>query len=453
VTGRRDRAAGLRANPPDAPLANAPFANAPFADAPFADAPFADAPFADAELTEAELTDPESDDPDFDEPDFDDPESDDPESDDPEFNDAESDDRDFDDSDFDDPDFDDPDFDDPEFDHALGQDIGRALLTLRGLRGALVETVWGSAHLAIYPLGLIRERHEPHDRYHLGGLAPVQRGLVVGNVEAAGTPILLVHGMVDNRAIFTVLSRWLRRRGFGRVFTLNYPPTTNDIRSAARNLSGAVEDLIAQTGYERIHVVGHSLGGLIARYYVQRLGGDERVHTLVTLGSPHGGTLTASVLPLRLFRQLRPGSDLFQELAQPVTNCRTRFVAYWSPMDQLILPHENARVEHPDLRAHNVLVPDVGHMSIPIDGTVVHEISLLLSELDSDGTVLSAGVTALLDDRATDGQRRARPAQLTPPAQPAAPATTDAQQAHEAAPPAAGSPDIGARPGRLSWSR
>ena len=48
-------------------------------------------------------------------------------------------------------------------------------------------------------------------------LRPVHRGLIVGDVEAAGTPILLVHGVVDNRSVFTVLRRGLRRRGFGRV--------------------------------------------------------------------------------------------------------------------------------------------------------------------------------------------------------------------------------------------
>jgi triacylglycerol lipase len=306
-----------------------------------------------------------------------------------------------------------------EFTRTAGQTLGefgrtaRAVLTPRGLRGAAVEVVWASTHLALYPFGLLRDNHEPHDRYHLGGLAPVQRGLVIGDVEAAGTPILLVHGMIDNRAIFTVLRRRLRRRGFGRVFALNYPPTTNDIRAAARDLSGAIEDLVAQTGYERIHVIGHSLGGLIARYYVQRLGGDERVHTLVTLGSPHAGSLWAAALPFQLFRQLRPGSDLFAELAEPARGCRTRFVAYWSQLDQLILPHEHARLEHPDLSVRNVLVPGVGHMSIPIDGQVVHEISLLLSQLDSDGTVLSAGVTSLLDDRVA-GRGRV-PAARTPP--------------------------------------
>jgi triacylglycerol lipase len=291
---------------------------------------------------------------------------------------------------------------------ALREDI-RPLLTPGGVRGALVEAVWCSAHLAIYPFGLLRERAEPGDRYALEGLGPRQRGLAVRDIEAAGTPILLVHGMVDNRAIFTVLKRRLRRLGFGRVLTINYSPVTNDIRQAARDLAAEVEAVVAQTGYERIHVVGHSLGGLIARYYVQRLGGDERVHTLVTLGSPHSGTLTARLLPIQLCRQLRPGSDLYAELGQPAERCRTRFVAYWSDLDQMILPHSGARLDHPDLYVRNVRVHGVGHMSLPLDGQVVHEISAVLSQLDWDGTTLTAGVTPLLEETAVPRRRLPRP--------------------------------------------
>jgi pimeloyl-ACP methyl ester carboxylesterase len=289
----------------------------------------------------------------------------------------------------------------------LRDDI-RPLLTPGGVRGALVEALWCSAHLAIYPFGLLRERPEPGDRYALEGLGPRQRGLAVRDIEAAGTPILLVHGMIDNRAIFAVLKRRLRRLGFGRVLTINYSPVTNDIRQAARDLAAEVEAVVAQTGYERIHVVGHSLGGLIARYYVQRLGGDERVHTLVTLGSPHSGTLTARLLPMQLCRQLRPGSDLYTELAQPAERCRTRFVAYWSDLDQMILPHSGARLDHPDLYVRNVRVHGVGHMSLPLDGQVVHEISGLLSELDWDGTTLRAGVTPLLEQPTSPPTRRSR---------------------------------------------
>ena len=281
--------------------------------------------------------------------------------------------------------------------------VGRELVplaSLHGLRGAAVEAAWVSAHLAIYPLGLLGERPAAVSRYHLEGLDPVQRGLVVGDVEAAGTPILLVHGMADNRAIFTVLRRRLRRRGFDRVRTVNYSPVTNDIRQAARRLAEEVEALVAESGHERVHVVGHSLGGLIARYYVQCLGGDERVHTLVTLGSPHAGSLHAHLLPVRVCRQLRRGSDLYEELEAPAPGCRTRFVAFWSDLDQLILPRDSARLDHPDLGARNVLVRGVGHMSIPVDRRVVHEISIMLSQLDAEGGTVTAGVTSLLDETA-----------------------------------------------------
>lgn len=283
------------------------------------------------------------------------------------------------------------------------------LFSVRGVRGAAIEALWGSAHLSIYPLGLLRERHhESDERYRPDDLAPHQRGLVIGDVEAAGTPILLIHGMVDNRIIFTALRHRLRRRGFGRVFTINYSPLTNDVRAAAMDLSRAIEELVARTDYERIHVIGHSMGGLIARYYVQRLGGDQRVHTLVTLASPHAGSVFAYGLPVQLGRQLRPGSDLFAELAEPAPECRTRFVAYYSDTDQVVVPHESGRIEHPDLAAENVPLQGVGHMTVPIHPTVIEQIGNLLSQLDSHGGTLRTHYQDIDDQDSPDDVLPAR---------------------------------------------
>jgi len=243
----------------------------------------------------------------------------------------------------------------------------RALLTPAGMAGAAVEVAWAGTHLALYPFGLFGGpgSYQGHG-YNVQELPPMQRGLVIGDVEAAGTPILMVHGMIDNRSIFTLLRRGLRRRGFGRVVSINYSPLTADVRVAAAWLAQEVESLVVETGYERVHVIGHSLGGLIARYYVTRLGGDERVHTLVTLGTPHGGTFNAYALPSNLCRQLRPGSALMRELSAPVAGCRTRFVSYWSDLDQMIFPQRNAKMKHPDLAVRNIGVHGTGHMSLPI---------------------------------------------------------------------------------------
>ncbi|HET8971308.1 MAG TPA: alpha/beta fold hydrolase [Candidatus Nanopelagicales bacterium] len=295
----------------------------------------------------------------------------------------------------------------------------RALLSPTGLRGAALETAWVAGHLVTYPFGLLAERTpDALARTRVHDLPPVQRALVMGDVEAASTPILLVHGIVDNRSIFTVLRRGLRRRGFGVVGAFNYPSLIGDVRAVAAALAEHVETLCEQTGYERIHIVGHSMGGLVARYYVQRMGGDQFVHTLVTLGTPHAGTEPARYLPHPLVRQLRPGSDVIGELTEPAPGCATRFVSIWSDLDQLIIPKRSGRIVHPDLDARNVFIRGVGHLSLPVDGRVVHEICTTLAHLDHDGHTVAAGATSIAS---STGRRTPRAAGR--PAPPAAAAT------------------------------
>ena len=289
---------------------------------------------------------------------------------------------------------------------AIGDVVG-ALLTPTGLAGAALEATWMGLHLGLYPLGLLGPRATDRRRgYRLEHLPPSQRGLAIHNVEAAETPILLVHGMVDNRSIFTVLRRGLVRRGFGQIETINYSILTDDIRSAAARLRAEVERIVEETGYDRIHVIGHSMGGLIARYYVTRLGGDAHVHTLVTLGTPHRGSYLAYSWNNGLTRQLRPGSALMEELAGPVTDCQTRFIAYWSDLDQVVVPQRNAALHHEDLNVHNIALHGVGHMSLPITGSVVHGISAALAHLDTSGATVTPGVSSLSARRTTTSATR-----------------------------------------------
>jgi triacylglycerol lipase len=278
------------------------------------------------------------------------------------------------------------------------------------IRGSAIEVAWTATHIVTYPLGVLEEQvRHPEERLNLDGLDPIKRGLIIGDVENAGTPIILIHGVVDNRSVFAMLKRGLRRRGFGRIITLNYSPLTDDVRVVAGRLEALVEALCIETGYERVHVIGHSMGGLVARYFVQRMGGDSRVHTLVTLGTPHQGTAPANFVPHPVARQMRPGSDIMTELAAPSPGCRTRFVAIWSDLDQMIIPKSNARIEHPDLNARNVFVPCVGHNSLPVDGRVVHEICTTLAHVDQDGSTVAEGATSIASAPSRQGIPRTPP--------------------------------------------
>ncbi len=220
------------------------------------------------------------------------------------------------------------------------------------LTGFLTELTWAGAHALTYVSGIRAERLDP------------------GAGHTAGTPVLLVHGLNDNRSVFMVMRRKLRRSGFASACCWNYSPLSGDIPRLAVDLGRHIGRIRAQTGHERVHVVGHSLGGLIARYHVQRQGGDRTIESLVTLGTPHQGTALALMMPTRLGRQLRPGSSIMRELSEPAPGCRTAITAVYSDADQVVLPTASGRCDHPDLATRNVLVRGVGHLSLPVHPAV-----------------------------------------------------------------------------------
>ena len=106
-------------------------------------------------------------------------------------------------------------------------------------------------------------------------------------------PLVLVHGFLGDPTNFLVLRRYLDARGIRSFTSFTYPPRIDNQRLACR-LGETIEVVRAVTGAAEVDVVGHSLGGLIARYYVE-MTPDAPVRRLVTLGAPY----YASPLPDR----------------------------------------------------------------------------------------------------------------------------------------------------------
>ncbi|MFH9421196.1 lipase family alpha/beta hydrolase [Streptomyces sp. NPDC017529] len=298
------------------------------------------------------------------------------------------------------------------------------------LRATVVELALIVGHLLLYPTGIHQEqpRTAPGTGHGLGtdpgpnpdtdtdtdiGTAPdigigTAGGTAIGTVTPAAAgrttspttqgrghpPVLLVHGLSGNRSVFVALRRSLLRHGWRHVEALNYSPLTCDLRKAAGLLGDHVEQFCGRTGHSRVDLVGHSLGGLVARYYVQRLGGDLRVRTLVTLGTPHGGTRLASLASVHpLVRQLGPHSDVIVELERPAPNCRTHFVCFWSDLDELMIPSKTACIDHQDLITRSVRVSGLGHLTLAVNGTVAAGIREVLSaEEEAEGSASTSSV-------------------------------------------------------------
>jgi pimeloyl-ACP methyl ester carboxylesterase len=160
-------------------------------------------------------------------------------------------------------------------------------------------------------------------------------------------PVLLLHGFLATPRAVSALAAQLGRAGYctysvdlGGLFgRFNALP----IEDVARAVAARVEHLVRDHRLKHIDVVGHSEGGLIGRYYIQKLGGASRVRHLVTLGTPHRGTRWAysgyalrRILPS--LSQMAPGSRLLGELSDDTFPRAVRLTSIYSSRDTLCPP-------------------------------------------------------------------------------------------------------------------
>lgn len=247
--------------------------------------------------------------------------------------------------------------------------VTRAALRPETYPGHFREAVSTAITGAVWPFGLA-------DR----GLAELRRLVSSGDAgPSARTPVLLVHGFAANKSNWLFLTRDLRAAGFDRVDALNYNPLTADVPALAEACAVRARRLLEAAGAERVHLVGHSLGGIVARYAVQLCGLDDIAATCVTVASPHQGVghLPCSLAPVRTIRQLAPGSRVLARLSASSRPTDTRFIAYYSNLD-LLVPGHRARIVEPAVRATNVLIKDEGHLSIllsrRLSASLLHEL-------------------------------------------------------------------------------
>lgn len=196
----------------------------------------------------------------------------------------------------------------------------------------------------------------------------VDRGLtelrtrVAADSSRVKTPVLLLHGYGANKSNWFFVDRELRAAGFERIHALNYNPITSTVPDLAERAVQRARGLMDHFGTDHVHLVGHSLGGIVARYAVQ-IGGLEEVDTCITIASPHQGTPLARFGVGAVARDLRPGSAVLRRLHASSRRLPTRFVAFYSNVD-VLSPGHRSQITEPVLRATNMLVKDEGHLSV-----------------------------------------------------------------------------------------
>jgi triacylglycerol esterase/lipase EstA (alpha/beta hydrolase family) len=195
-------------------------------------------------------------------------------------------------------------------------------------------------------------------------------------------PVVLAHGYFSNRGYFGPLVRALEERGVSPVFTPDFPSLFVGIEDYVDELHAAIEKLAAATGQPRIVLVCHSMGGLAAREYMRRHGA-ARIAKLVTIASPHHGTVMASLGLGENSRQMRRGSAFLEMLARHESRDPPGMPAtsIYSVHDNLVAPQDTSRLPW----AKNIAIDGMGHVGI-LSSHRLHEI--LLGELRSAGVAV-----------------------------------------------------------------
>ena len=205
-----------------------------------------------------------------------------------------------------------------------------------------------------------RSRSQPD---YLPERAQGQRGLV------------LVHGFVCNRGLWSPWMRNLRGRGVPHI-AVNLEPVFGSIEHYPRVIEAAVARLEVATG-QPVVLVGHSMGGLAIRAWLRRFDADARVHRVITIGSPHQGTWLARFGHTTNGLQMRLRNPWLTQLAADEPPTRgSLFTCFYGHCDNIVFPAVSGTLPG----AVNLHVPGTAHVHMAFQPVVFNEVCRWLAQ-------------------------------------------------------------------------
>jgi triacylglycerol lipase len=196
------------------------------------------------------------------------------------------------------------------------------------------------------------------------------------NASTSRNPVLLIHGIDDTAILFNRMTGYLQQQGW-TVHSLDLIPNNGSVGldRLAHQVASYIELNFAPN--QPIDLIGFSMGGIVSRYYVQRLGGIDRVQRFITISSPHNGTWTAYFRPNLGGNQMQRNSAFLYDLNQDVAAlAQINFTSIWTPMDLMILPAVSSRLPV----GHEVILSVPSHPQMVTDARCLKAVAEALSE-------------------------------------------------------------------------
>lgn len=190
-----------------------------------------------------------------------------------------------------------------------------------------------------------------------------------------GTPIVFIHGYAQSSATFWALAFRLAQRRAGPMYGFDYFSFT-DMRVIADRLDRFVERICRDRGVDRVHLVCHSMGGLVAMEYMRRHG-SRRVERCVTIATPHDGVRFRGPIPGACGRQMRAGCSYLAELASAPLSVPVMSIS--SKDDVIFFASSSPSLCHRG--GCDVVLEEVGHLSMLFDAVVSEHVHGFLCDV------------------------------------------------------------------------
>jgi triacylglycerol esterase/lipase EstA (alpha/beta hydrolase family) len=235
-----------------------------------------------------------------------------------------------------------------------------------------------------------KDRYEgiaPEFRTHLGEAPLLALTLLApGKTPKLSLPddgqrlVVFVHGLAGHRGNFLPMQSYFGWLGRSRTVSIGFP-NRNSIEEMAEHLATSIEALARENQLEgkSIDIVAHSMGGIITRLALRDPELASRIHTVITLATPHHGTQLARYLDTMKVRELQPGSKLLGELSCQLPWGRDplmpRLICFWTPKDLVLLPPRSAVVDG----AEEVCVPESTHLGFMLKPVVWEQVFRILT--------------------------------------------------------------------------
>ena len=235
---------------------------------------------------------------------------------------------------------------------SIGIDRGSALLRQAGWAGAAVLNLPAA-------LACRGQRLEPCPSLEVRAGPAGLRG---------HAPVVLVHGYAASVDCWTPLVERLRAEDFQRVFVFAYNGLSVGLPDLGKALTRSVEALLKETGSQGVHLVGHSLGGLVVRLAAERGGLWASALTVATIATPHRGSALAWVAPGPAARWMRSGRAALPDPVFDPGASGPRYVNFHCSRD-VVLSSRSARLDLD--RVLNIELPDAGHLGATRAGSLL----------------------------------------------------------------------------------